>query len=115
MQQIPASLNTFGDISDYILNQVVKYPALKVFFVTNQNNKQSIKLFERKKRAITEVIIVTASRRDQPRPKQLKKYLLHGLNKIELVQFLLKDWKVQLLRYHTSQYQDLFVACQDKS
>ena len=38
MQQIPASVNTFGDISDY---------------VTEQDNKQSIKSFEREKRAIT--------------------------------------------------------------
>ena len=90
-QQISASVNTFGDISDYILNQVMKYPAPKIFFVTDQYNRQSIKSFEREKRAITGVIRVAASRRDQPRPKQLKKYLSHGTNKIELVQFLLKD------------------------
>ena len=72
---------------------MVKYPAPKIFFVTDQNNKQSIKSVEReKKRAITGVIIiVTASPRDQPRPKQLKKYISHGPNKIDLVQFLVKD------------------------
>ena len=75
MQQIPASVNTFGDISDYILNQVMKYPAPKIFFVTDQYNRQSIKSFEREKRAITGVIRVTASSRDQPRPKQSKRYL----------------------------------------
>ena len=114
MQQILASVNKFGVISDYILIQVMKYPALKIFFVTNQYNKQPIKSFEREKRAITGVIRVTPSRRDQPRPKKLKKYLSHGPNKIELVQFLLKDWKVQLLRYNNFQYQDLYVTCQDK-
>ena len=31
-----------------------------------------------------------------------------------MVQFLLKDWKLQLLRYHNFQYHDLYVACQDK-
>ena len=72
MQQIPASVNTFGDISDYILNQVMKYSAPKIFFVTDQYNRQSIQSFEREKRAITGVIRVTASRRDQPTPKQLK-------------------------------------------
>ena len=72
MQQIPASVNTFGDISDYILNQVMKYSAPKIFFVTDQYNRQSIKSFEREKRAITGVIRVTASRRDQPTPKQSK-------------------------------------------
>ena len=36
MQKIPTSLNTFGDISDYILNQMMKYPAPKIFLVTNQ-------------------------------------------------------------------------------
>ena len=88
MQQIPASMNTFGGISDYTLNQVMKCPAPKIFFVTDQYKKQSIKSFERENRAITRV---TASRRDQPRPKQLKKYLSHGPNKTEFVQFLLKD------------------------
>ena len=48
MQQIHALVNTFGDISGYILNQVMKYAAPKIFFVTNQYNKQSIKSFERK-------------------------------------------------------------------
>ena len=91
MQQIPASVNIFGNTSDYILNQVVKYPAPKIFFVTDQNKKQSIKLFERGKGAITGVIIVKASPRDQPRPKQLETYHLHGPNKIKLVQFLVKD------------------------
>ena len=114
MQQIPASVNTFGDISDYILNQVMKYPVPKIFFVTDQYNGQSVKSFEREKRAITGVIRVTASRRDQPRPKQSKKYLSHGPKTIELVQFLLKDWKVQLLRYHNFQYHNLYVTCQDK-
>ena len=70
MQQIPAFVNTFGDISDYVLNQVMKYPVPKIFFVTDQYNEQSIKSFEREKRAITRVIRVTASFRDQPRPKQ---------------------------------------------
>ena len=91
MQQIPASMNTFSDIPHYILNQMVKYPAPKIFFDTSQNNKQSINSFESEKRAITGVIIVTASRRDQPRSKQLQKYLSDGPNKIELVQFLAKD------------------------
>ena len=81
-------------------NHVMKYPSPKMFFITDQYIKQSIKSFDREKRAITGVIRVAASRRDQPRPKQLKKYLSHGPNKIEFVQFLLKDWKVQLLRHH---------------
>ena len=113
-QQISASVNTFGDVSNYILNQVMKYPAPKIFFVTYQYNRQSIKSFEREKRAITGVIRVTGSRTDQPRLKQLNKYLLHGANKIEFVQCLLKDWKLQLLRYHNFQYHDLYVTCQDK-
>ena len=92
----------------------MKYPVPKIFFVTNQYNKQSIKSFEREKRAITGVIRATESRRDQPKPKQFKKYLSHGPNEIELVQFLLRGWKVQPLRYHSFQYQDLFATCQDK-
>ena len=79
---------------------MVKYPVPKISFVTDQNKKQSIKLFERGKGAITGVLIVKASRRDEPRPKQLEKYLLHGPDKIELVQLLVKDSKRQLLRYH---------------
>ena len=72
MQQIPASVNSFGDISDCISNQVMKYPAPGIFFVIKQYNMQSIKSFEREKRAITGVIRVIASRRDQPRPKEFR-------------------------------------------
>ena len=55
MQQILVSVNKFGGISDYILNQVMKDPAPKIFFVTNQYNRQSIKSFERKKKQLLEL------------------------------------------------------------
>ena len=55
MQQIHALVNTFGDISGYILNQVMKYAAPKIFFVTNQYNKQSIKSFQRKNEQLLEL------------------------------------------------------------
>ena len=37
-------------------------------------------------------IRVTASRKDQKLPKQFKKYLSVGVNKPELINFLLDDW-----------------------
>ena len=38
------------------------------------------------------VIRIKISRREQKRPKQFKKYLGHGCNKVDLVKFLLLDW-----------------------
>ena len=54
MQQISASVNRFDDIPVYILNQVVKYPAPKIF-PTNQNNKWSIKTFEKTREQLLEL------------------------------------------------------------
>ena len=48
-------MNVFAYISDYILNQVMKYSAQKIFFVTYQYSKQSIKLFEREKEQLLEL------------------------------------------------------------
>ena len=42
MQQSPASMNAFGEISDYILNQVMKYPVPKIFFITDQYYKRLV-------------------------------------------------------------------------
>ena len=52
----------------------------------------SIKSCERNRQATSRSIRVTASRRDQKLPKQFKKYLSVGVNKQELIDFLLDDW-----------------------
>ena len=50
-----------------------------------------IKGSEHQRRA-SSVIWIQISRREQKRPKQFKKYLGHGCNKVDLVKFLLLDW-----------------------
>ena len=74
IQQLPTGLETFGDVSDYVLKRITSNDAEKIFFVTDQYRDQSIKNCERSRRAATGSIKVTASRSDQKLPKQIKKY-----------------------------------------
>ena len=92
IQQLPSSLDTFGTISDFVLRRITRNNASDVMFITDQYFETSIKGRERERRAITGQIRITASRCDQPAPKQFKKYLAVGANKTELLEFLVKDW-----------------------
>ena len=92
LQQLTSvSLSTFGEISEYLLKRITSSPAKIIYFVTDQYKDDSIKGSERQRRA-SSVIRIQISRREQKRPKQFKKYLGHGCNKVDLVKFLLLDW-----------------------
>ena len=93
IQQLPTGLETFGDLSERVLKRITSNNSSHIFFVIDQYWKHSIKSCERNnRRANTGSIRVTVIHHDQKLPKQVKKYLLVGENKEELVEFLLKDW-----------------------
>lgn len=92
LQQLTSvSLSTFGEVSEYLLKRITSSPAKIIYFVTDQYKDDSIKGSEPQRRA-SSVIRIQISRREQKRPKQFKKYLGHGCNKVDLVKFLLLDW-----------------------
>ena len=92
IQQLPLSLATFGEMSEYVLKRITSHPCKVVYFITDEYRDDSIKGSERKRRASAGTIRIQLNRRDQKPPKQLKKYLSDGCNKIDLVKFFLNDW-----------------------
>ena len=91
LQQLSNGLETFGEVSEFVLKRITANVSEHIFFITDQYWNHSIKSCERNRRATTDSIRITASRPDQKIPKQLKKYLSLGSNKEELVDVLLKD------------------------
>ena len=93
IQQLASmSFETFGEMSEYVLKRIISHPGKIVYFVTDQYLDDSLKGSERQRRAASGSIRVQLSRRHQKRPKQFKKYLSDGVNKVDLVKLFLKDW-----------------------
>ena len=86
IQQLPCGIETFGQLSDFVLKRITTNESAHIFFITDQYWDLSIKSCERNRRAPSDSIRVTASRRDQKIPKQIKKYLSVGANKKELIE-----------------------------
>ncbi|CAB4001853.1 Hypothetical predicted protein [Paramuricea clavata] len=85
-------LATFGEISEYVLKRITSHSSKVIYFVTDQYYDDSLKGCERKRRASAGSIRIQLTRRDQKPPKQFKKYLSDGCNKVDLVKFFLADW-----------------------
>ncbi|CAB4016690.1 Hypothetical predicted protein [Paramuricea clavata] len=93
IQQTPStSLETFGDISKYVLERITSVQHKFVYFTTDQYREDSLKSCERKRRAPEGSIRIQITRRDKKIPKQFKKFLDNGCNKVGLVRFFLEDW-----------------------
>ena len=92
IQQLPSGLETFGTISEFVLKRITANQANEVMFITDQYFETSIKGGERERRVKAGRLRITASRPEQSAPKQFRKYLSVGVNKTELLKFLLKDW-----------------------
>ena len=91
VQQLPSGLKIFGCLLDFILTHITNNSSSNIYFTRDQYWDASIKSCRRNQRAISGSIRVTASRRYQKLPKQFKKYLSVGVNKQELINFLLDD------------------------
>ena len=85
-------LATFGDLSSFVLKRITKNEAKNVYFCTDLYPPDSIKGYERAKRSQSGILRLHLQRRDQKIPKQWSKYLHSAENKLDLVQFLLRDW-----------------------
>ncbi|XP_047132181.1 uncharacterized protein LOC124811086 [Hydra vulgaris] len=83
-------LKTFGDISEFILNLILK--GSTIYFVTDQYQPGSIKSFERARRKKSGSLHFKIQRREQARPNQWQKYMQDADNKVDLITFLLNDW-----------------------
>ena len=93
IQQTPSpSLETFGDMSKYVLKRITSGQHKFIYFTTDQYREDSLKSCERKRRAPEGSIRIRITRRDQKIPKQFKKFLGNGCNKVNLVRFFLQDW-----------------------
>ena len=92
IQQIDTKdLSTFGDVSASLLDKIAKSNV--VYFVTDQYQDGTIKSFERDRRqAEIQSIRMKVERKSQKCPKQWKKFLRDAKNKIQLLNFLIKDW-----------------------
>ena len=107
-------IETFGDVSDHLLNRMLKHSAGSVYFVTDRYIPNTIKSIERSKRSSSGTIRISIERRSQKLPKQFKKYMALDQNKIDLIEFLLKDWS------HPSRFKqilgsvNLFVNCSEQ-
>ena len=93
MHQLPKYLETLGDLSSYALKKITSNDSDHVFFITDQYWKDSIKSYERNRRANTGSFRLTAASLEQKLPKKMKKYLSIDVKKEELIDFLLNDWK----------------------
>ena len=91
-QKLPPTLVTFGDISDYILQKIMKNSYRIRFFITDYYLPDSVKPIERKSRSNIGLLRMKATRRDQRRPKQINKFLRLAENKIDLVKFFIEEW-----------------------
>ena len=93
LQQLEkVQVSTFGDISEFVLKRITKTPSRSIYFVSDQYKEQSIKGYERYRRALGGSIRIKLERRTQKRPKQWSKYLKSGENKTDVIKFLLADW-----------------------
>lgn len=73
LQKIRSNLETFGSLSDYLLNKALRGSSRVAYFVTDQYLKNSIRLMERNRRKTSESARMVVKRREQRLPKQFKK------------------------------------------
>ena len=116
LQKTPPTLQTFGDLFDYLLQKLIARQSRVAYFFTDQYFQQSIKPLERKRRSSNGSLRIAIKRRDQKLPKQLKKFLRCSENKVDFIDFLLKDWSSPNPA-HTSTLQDkeIYLTVRDKA
>ena len=115
LQKIPPTLETFGDLSDYLLKTIMHGSCRVSFFVTDHYLPKSVKSMERDRRSNIGLLRMIASRRDQPRPKQFDKFLRHSSNKLDLIKFLVNDWSTNNQHALILNEKEVYVTCEDKA
>ena len=94
LQTLPRIPDRFIDLADVILSAVIKQAgeARRIDFVADQYPSVSIKNIEREKRGRSGQLAVQIRSSQQLCPRQWKKLLANGLNKINLMEFLADVW-----------------------
>ena len=86
----------FGDLAISLLTQIIRlarqHHSNDIHFVTDRYPEISIKNAEQGKRAETGSERISIYGREQPVPKQWRKYLADSRNKEHLVHFLFEEW-----------------------
>ena len=113
-QKLPATLSTFGDIYDFLINKIVKGSCRIYFFKTYYYLPNFIKSLERKNRSMIGLLRMKVLRRGQKRLQQFDKYLRLSENKIELVRFLINDWSTNTIHAKILEDKELYVTVEDK-
>ena len=74
-QKLPATLSTFGDISDFLINKIVKGSCRVCFFCDRLLPIKFYNSPEKKSRSMIGLLRMKVSRRDQKQPQQFHKFL----------------------------------------
>ena len=82
--------------------------------ITDQYHDDSLKSGERERRAASGIIRIQLTRREQKLPKQFKKFISDGVNKVALVKFFLKDWSDPERFKATIGYRVLFITVESE-
>ena len=92
IQQLREGFHTFRDVPDHILNRITKNASRCVFLVSDQYDPASIKNLEREARSRSGQIRTTSRRRKQKVPVNFEKFLNNSENKLELMDFFVRDY-----------------------
>ena len=69
LQKLPPMLQTFGDVSDYLVRKILQGSARIAFFVTDYYLDNSVKSMERDRRSATGSLRMSVMRQEQKMPK----------------------------------------------
>ena len=112
IQQRPTSLETFGDVSDFILAKIMHHHARISCLVSDQYNQWSIKDPERTDQG---EVRYTTNRRNQSIPAQFRKNLHNSNNTLELIEFLIDDWVKDINITDILKDKELYVTVRDRA
>ena len=115
LQKLPPTLKTFVEISDYLHEKLLQGSARISFFVTDFYLKDSVKSMERDRRSASGSIRIKATRRDQAVPKQFSKFLRNAENKLDLLDFFVRDWTTNDEHSRMFEEKELYFTIRDKA
>ena len=115
LQKLPPTLRTFGELSDYLLKKILHSCSPVNFFVTDFYLEDSVKSMERDRRSAAGSLRVKVMRRDQAVPKQFSRFLRNSENKLDLLDFLSKDWSTNLRHCEVLDGKELYFTIRDQA
>ena len=105
----------YGVRSDYLLKKILYGCSRVACFVTDFYLKDSVKSMERDRRSASGSLHVKVMRRDQAVPKQFSKFLKNAENKLDLLDFLVKDWSTNEFHFERLDGKELYFTIRDQA